>query len=366
MKLVVFGLSVTSAWGNGHATLWRGLIRALARRGHRVIFFERDQPYYAAHRDLVELPGTEIVLYEDEEELRALGPRRLADADAAFVTSYCPDAHLATELVLEAPAEVKVYYDLDAPVTLAKLAAGLEVPYIPPGGLGAFDLVLSYAGGPTLEGLRLRLGAREARALYGSADPEIHRPVPPDPTYCADLSYLGTYSRDRQQALEELFLAPARQRPEYRFLIGGSQYPEDFPWTPNTYYVFHVPPADHPAFYASSALTVNLTRGPMAEVGWCPSGRIFEAAACAAPILTDVWPGLEGFFTPGEEILVARDAGDTLDALSMPREALARIGRAARERVLAEHTADVRARELEALLEEVRVPRVRRAVGGEP
>jgi spore maturation protein CgeB len=350
VRLVVFGLAVSSSWGNGHATLWRGLARALHRRGHRLMFFEHDQPYYAQHRDLAELPGMDLCLYPSWPEVRARAAAALAGADVAVVTSYCPDAAAATELALSSTAAVRCYYDLDTPVTLAALARGETVPYLPPGGLGGFDLVLSYTGGRALDELRERLGARRAVPLYGSVDPEVHRPAPPQPAFAGDLSYIGTYAEDRQAGVEELLVAPAERLPQRRFVIAGAQYPASFPWRPNIAFVRHLPPADHAAFYASSPLTLNVTREPMARLGHCPSGRFFEAAACGVPVLSDAWEGLERFFTPGAEVLVARDRQDVIDALALPGEALAAIGRRARERALDEHTADRRAAELERLV----------------
>jgi spore maturation protein CgeB len=351
MKLVVFGLSVSSSWGNGHATLWRGLIKALAALGHTVVFFERDVTYYAAHRDLTELPGGRLVLYDDWDAVRGAAREALADADVALVTSYCPDAVPASTELLDEPVPLRVFYDLDTPVTLERLRAGAPVPYIGPRGLGDFDLVLSYTGGAALTALRDLLGARRVAPLYGSVDPDIHRPVPPLDRYRADLSYLGTYAEDRQEALVRLLVEPARRIPARRFLIGGAQYPPDFPWADNIYFVCHLPPAEHPAFYSSSRLTLNVTRTPMAEMGYCPSGRLFEAAACGVPILSDAWEGLDAFFAPGDEILVARTAEDVVTAMEAGDAELVRLAHAARERVLADHTAERRAGELVALLE---------------
>jgi spore maturation protein CgeB len=356
MKIVVFGLTVSSSWGNGHATLWRGLCRALAAQGHRVVFYERDVPYYAENRDLTGLPRGERVLYDGWDGVRARAARDVADADAAVVTSYCPDGIEATQVVLDAPAALRVFYDLDTPVTLARLSRGESVGYIGPAGLSGFDLVLSYTGGGALDALRDRLGARRVAPLYGHVDPDIHRPVEPVEAFRADLSYLGTYAPDRQRALVELFIEPARRRPERRFLIGGAQYPQDFPWTRNIYFVRHLPPPDHPAFFSSSRLTLNITREAMAAMGWCPSGRLFEAAACGAPTLTDSWDGLEAFFTPGSEILVARSTQDTVAALDLSDAELGRLARNARERVLSEHTSAQRARTLLALFEDARRP----------
>jgi spore maturation protein CgeB len=353
MRIVVFGLTVSSSWGNGHATLWRGLIRALGARGHHVTFFERDVPYYAQHRDLTALGGHALHLYEQWEEVRARAARSVREADVAVVTSYCPDAQAAAALVRDAPRVTRVFYDLDTPVTLSRLDAGEAVDYVPHGGFEGFDLVLSYTGGPALDALRTRLGARAAAPLYGSVDPEVHRPEPARDLYKADLSYLGTYAADRQTALEALFLEPARARPHLRFLIGGSQYPESFAWASNVYYIHHVPPPDHPAFFGSCALTLNVTRRAMADMGWCPSGRLFEAAACGAAIVSDWWEGLDAFFEPGREILVARSTDEALAALDLSPGARRTVAERARTRVLETHTADHRARDFEAAIASV-------------
>jgi spore maturation protein CgeB len=350
MRIVIFGLSVSSAWGNGHATLWRGLIAALDGTGSQVVFFERDVPYYRAHRDLEQLPGrSRLQLYASWDEVRPEAERALAGADAAIVTSYCPDGRAAAELVL-GWSGTRVFYDLDTPVTLLRLDAGEDVPYVPAGGLGAFDLVLSYTGGRALELLRERLGARRVAPLYGSVDPRHHHPAAPEPGWVAACSYLGTWSEDRRIALEMLFLAPARRHGK-RFLIGGSMYPPERSWPPNVELIDHVAPPAHPAFYCSSPLTISATRAPMAALGFCPSGRLFEAAACGVPVLSDTWDGLDAFFTPGDEILVADSTDEALAAIELPRRALAQIGRRARARALEDHSATRRAAELIALLE---------------
>ncbi len=361
MRLVVFGLSVSSAWGNGHAALWRGLIRALLREGHRVTFFERDAPWYAAHRDLAALPeGGTLLLYRDWTEAAPAARAALAGSDAAIVTSYCPDGIAATRLVLDSRVALRCFYDMDTPVTLARHAAGESLGYIGPEGLGGFDLVLSYTGGPALAALRDRFGARRVQPFYGWVDPTHYVPVRPDGATAA-LSYLGTYAADRQAALEQLFVAPARRRPASRFALGGAQYPHDFPWTDNIFFRRHVPPAAHPAFYAASRLTLNVTRAPMARMGWCPSGRLFEAAACGVPILSDAWPGLADFFTPGEEILVADTTADACAALDRDDAELARIAARARARTLAEHSAERRARQLCTLLQDATATQPARA-----
>lgn len=360
MRIVVFGLAVTSAWGNGHATLWRGLGRALAREGHEIVFFERDVPWYARFRDPASSWGCDVRLYASWDEVRARARRELASADAAMVTSYCPDAVDATELVLASGA-TSVFYDLDAPVTFSRLDAGEEVPYLPPGGLGAFELCLSFTGGRTLDAMRTRLGARRALPLYGGVDPDVHRPVAADAELACDLSYLGTYAPDRQDKVEALFLEPARRRAGSRFLLGGPSYPESLKLPACVRVLPHVSPDEHPRFYASSRLTLNVTRAPMAAFGFCPSARIFEAAACGAPVVTDAWEGLSTFFEPDHEILVARGTGDVLAALDSGPERLAALARNARERVLGAHTARHRAHELIELLGGPKAPAARPA-----
>jgi spore maturation protein CgeB len=352
MRLVIFGLAVSSAWGNGHATLWRGLIRALAARGCHVTFFEHDVPYYAENRDLWSLPGGELVLYADWAEARPRAARALEGADAAIVTSFCPHGVAASRLIAESARPLSVFYDLDTPVTLDLLATGAGSTAIGPEGLAAYDLVLSYTGGAALQALRDRLGARRVAPLYGHVDAELYRPGEPRPEFAADLSYIGTYAEDRQAALARLLVEPARRRPDGRFLIAGAQYPQHFPWAANIWFVRHIAPAAHPAFYASSRLTLNVTRRAMAAMGWCPSGRLFEAAACGAVLISDAWEGLDAFFEPGREILVAHTTDDVLAALDRAPEDLAAIGRRARERVLAEHTSDRRAATLLAALEQ--------------
>ncbi len=352
MRLIIFGLAVSSSWGNGHATLWRGLIAALTDAGHRVTFFERDVPYYAENRDLTELGrGATLVLYREWADVAAQARRAADEADAAIVTSFCPDALAAADMLGESRVALRCFYDLDTPVTLDRLTANEAVPYIGPRGLADFDLVLSYTGGAALDALRTRLGARRAAALYGWVDPAVYRPAPTEPRYLADLSYLGTYAPDRQETLVRLFVAAARARPEQRFVIGGAQYPKDFPWAPNIFFVRHLPPGEHPAFYSSSRLTLNVTRAAMAAMGWCPSGRLFEAAACGTPILSDTWPGLDTFFEPGREIMIAETTDDALQAIDTSPEALAQMAARARARVLAEHTAAHRAETLLALFE---------------
>lgn len=348
MRLAVFGLTISSSWGNGHATLWRALCHALEAEGHEVVFFERNVPYYEVARDSGHY-GCKWVLYEDWEGVTPLAEATLRSCDAAIVTSYCPDARIASELVLGSLVPMRVFYDLDTPVTLSRLRAGERVEYLPPSGLGDFDLVLSFAGGPALGALRDLLGARRVAPLYGSVNASAYYPVEPTSHYQADLSYLGTYSRDRDDTLRAFFFDVARGEKDRRFVLGGALYPH-VSWPGNVRWFPHVTPAEHPAFFSSSRLTLSVTRAPMLETGFCPSGRLFEAAACGAVVISDDFEGLSTFFEEGREILVAKSADDIRQALQMGDETRRRIGKAARERALSEHRAEVRARELIALL----------------
>ncbi|WP_270935854.1 CgeB family protein [Falsiroseomonas oryzae] len=357
MKLIVLGLSLSSAWGNGHATTWRALLRAFAARGHDVLFLERDTPWYAAHRDLPEADFCRLALYRDLDEL-ANWRREIAASDAVMVGSYVPEGVAVGRLVQRLAAGITVFYDIDTPVTLAKLARG-EHDYISPELISRYDLYLSFTGGPTLRILEERHGTPRARVLYCSVDPARY-PVLDRPCRW-DLSYLGTWSADRQPALERLLLEPARRAPQLRCVVAGAQYPDGIDWPANVERIEHVAPDAHPGFYAASRFTLNVTRADMLRAGWSPSVRLFEAASCGTPVISDAWPGIEELFRPGEEILTATGADDVLAALD-DRDGTrrARIGAAARARVLASHTAAHRAAELEAHLREAM------AAAGEP
>ncbi len=352
MNIVVFGLSITSAWGNGHATLLRGLFRVLNSNGHNIEFFEWDTPYYASHRDGHNLPYVRTHLYSSWDDTLLEIRRTLDGADAAIVTSYCPNGAEACALIVDTPHLRRIFYDMDTPVTLSQLNQGNVPPYLPPDGLAEFDLVLSYTGGGAISELRDRLGAKNVASLYGWVDPETYLQVPVRPDYEADLSYLGTYAADRQLSLEELFIEPARQSSDGRFIIAGAMYPEKDNWPQNIRYLDHVAPPDHAAFYSSATLTLNVTRGAMAAMGYCPSGRLFEAAACGTPVLSDWWEGLDSFFVPNEEILITRSTPDSIKALRQDRAGLARVGARARERTLDCHTAAARAKRLMQLIED--------------
>jgi spore maturation protein CgeB len=357
LDVVILGLSITSSWGNGHATTYRGLVRALAERGHRVLFLERDVPWYAANRDLPTLPFASTALYGSLAELRDVHGAALRAADLAIVGSYVPEGAAALRAVLELARGVVAFYDIDTPVTLARLRRG-DCEYLAPELVPALDVYLSFTGGPTLARIERELHAPLARALYCSADPEVHRPSDVAPRI--DLGYVGTYAADRQPALERLLVAPARRRPGLRFAVAGPQYPPDLSWPPNVERIEHLAPGDHAAFYAAQRFTLNVTRADMVRAGWSPSVRLFEAAACGTPVVSDLWPGLGSFFQPGREILVARSSEDTLRLLDeLGEDERSAIGARARRRVLAQHTAAHRARELEGVVREARERRTR-------
>ncbi|MBV8098877.1 MAG: glycosyltransferase [Verrucomicrobia bacterium] len=349
MQLVVFGLTISSSWGNGHATLWRGLLRAIAHRGHQVTFFERDVPYYAQNRDLVGWTDGELVLYPDWSSVEERARAAVRAANVSIVSSFCPDSQAASQLVQD-NAGLKIFYDLDTPVTLNQYSKQGFVSYLPTEGLSGFDLVLSYTGGLALAELVRLFDARKAVTLYGHADPNFHYPSCPETGHQASLSYLGTYANDRQPVLEEMFFETARRLPQRRFMLAGALYPETFDWPQNVDFVRHLPPSEHPAFFSSSAMTLNVTRPSMAAMGFCPSGRLFEAASCQTPIVSDLWVGIEEFFEPGKEILLAQTTQEVVDSLSIDAAQLAEIGLAARRRVLSQHTSDHRAQELEDIL----------------
>ncbi|MFT8244351.1 CgeB family protein [Roseomonas sp. BN140053] len=357
LRLVVLGLSLSSSWGNGHATTFRALLRAFAARGHEVLFLERDVPWYAAHRDLPDPGFCRLALYPD---LGALERWRgeVASADAVIVGSYVPDGVAVGRWAQDAARGVSAFYDIDTPVTLAKLERG-DHEYLSPALIPGYDLYLSFTGGPTLRRLEERYGSPAARALYCSVDTQNYHPL--DVPRRWDLSYLGTYSPDRQPTLDRFLLEPARRAPELRFAVAGPQYPDDIDWPANVERLEHVGPADHPEFYAASRYGLNVTRADMIRAGHSPSVRLFEAGACATPLISDRWAGLDEIFTPDRDILLADTAEDVLAVLrdgdETRRDALAE---AARRRVLHEHTAEHRAAELEAHLREAAARRASR------
>jgi spore maturation protein CgeB len=339
MRAVFFGLSATSAWGNGHATNYRGLVGALRARGHDVLFLERDRPWYAQARDF-DAPW--IRLYDELSDL----PRWEDDvraADLVLVGSYVPDGCDVAEWVLDRARGVTAFWDIDTPVTTAKLARG-DYEYLSPALVERFDLYLSFTSGPLLD----QLGARRPTPFHCIADPTLYRPL--DVPVSWDLGYLGTYSDDRQPTLDALLLEPARARPYRSFVVAGPQYPAGIEWPGNVARIESIAPADHASFYCAQRFTLNVTRRDMIEAGWSPSVRLFEAAACGVPVISDWWEGLDTFFEPEREILIAESASDVQRHLELDDERRRAIGERARARVLQRHTAQHRAEELERLV----------------
>jgi spore maturation protein CgeB len=347
MNLLVLGLSLGSSWGNGHATTFRALLAAFAARGHDVTFLEREVPWYSgAHRDLVDPDFCRLAYYPDLAALADWRPA-IEAADAVIVGSYVPDGIEVGRLVQEWANGTTAFYDIDTPVTLAALDRG-ECQYLSPEVIPGYDVYLSFTGGPTLDRIERQYGSPAARPLYCAVDEERYRPTGAPKRW--DLSYLGTYSPDRQPTLERLLIEPARAAPDRRFVVAGPQYPADIEWPSNVERIEHLPPADHPDFYSASRATLNVTRADMIAAGWSPSVRLFEAAACGTPIVSDRWEGIDDLLTPDREIVLADTADDVEAALARPD--LDALGTAARARVLAAHTAAHRAAELEGHLTE--------------
>ncbi|MBV9859183.1 MAG: glycosyltransferase [Alphaproteobacteria bacterium] len=364
LRIVILGLSITSSWGNGHATTYRSLMAALCRRGHEVLFLERDKPWYREHRDLLAPPFGTTRLYSSVAELGTRWRGALREADLVILGSYVPDGIEIAALLRATVRGLLAFYDIDTPVTLAALAAS-NCAYLKPALVPAFDLYLSFTGGPLLRAIERDYGAPAARALYCSIDPDRHRPEAPSAeAHAWALGYLGTYSPDRQPPLDSLLCEPARRWPEGRFAVAGPLYPGDLCWPDNIERMEHIAPDRHGWFYARQRFTLNVTRADMIRAGYSPSVRLFEAAACQVPIISDWWPGLDSIFRPGEEILVARTAKDVLAYLhELPEAARRAIAERARARVLAEHTAAHRAVTLEGYVEEVSSGRVARPEG---
>jgi spore maturation protein CgeB len=352
LNIIFLGLTVTSSWGNGHATNYRCLLRALSERGHRVLFLERDQPWYADNRDLRRPPWGRTELYTSLTDLKRRFSRQVRDADAVILGSYVPQGIAVGEWLTRTAHGVRVFYDIDTPVTLAALSKN-TCQYLSPHLIPRLDLYLSFTGGPTLRRLERIHGSPMARAFYCMVDPKLYHPSrPPGPghrrTFRFDLGYLGTYSLDRQGPLSELLIEPATAEPTRRFIVAGPQYPADIQWPRNVKRIEHLPPKRHRAFYNSQRFTLNVTRADMRKAGFSPSVRLFEAAACGTPIISDAWPGINEVLEPGSEVLLAESAGDVLRILRTTTEAQRRaICQRARRRVLAQHTAEHRAQELE-------------------
>jgi spore maturation protein CgeB len=346
LSIVILGLSITSSWGNGHATTYRALVRELAAAGHDVLFLERDQPWYASNRDLPHPPFGRTVLYGGLEELHDRFAAAVRGADLVIVGSFVPQGAQVGDWVQREARGTTAFYDIDTPVTLARLARG-EHDYLRPDQIAGYGLYLSFTGGPTLRRLEQEFGSPRARQLYCSVDPQLYYPEPQEHAW--DLGYMGTYSDDRQPGVDRLLLQPARAWPQGRFIVAGPQYPAHIAWPGNVEHRPHLPPAEHRAFYNRQRFTLNITRADMVQAGWSPSVRLFEAAACGTPIVSDRWEGLETVFVPGREIVLADGPAEVLAVLrGMDEDARQAMAERARRRILAEHTAAHRAAELVA------------------
>lgn len=345
LRFVIFGLSITSSWGNGHATTYRGLVRELVARGHQVLFLERDVPWYGENRDLANPPYGETALYKSVEEVKDRFARQVRQADVVIVGSYVPEGVAIGEWVVLQARGVTAFYDIDTPVTVSKLERGDE-EYLTTQLVPQYELYLSFTGGPMLRRLERRFGSPRARVLYCSVDPAVYRPEEQPVQW--DLGYLGTYGGDRQPTLEALLCEPARRWKEGRFIVAGPMYPNSIAWPGNVGRVDHLAPGEHRAFYNSQRFTLNVTRADMVRAGHSPSVRLFEAAACGVPIISDWWAGLDKVFRPGREILIARSPEESMRLLrELPDPERRRIGERARARVLGAHTSAHRAAELE-------------------
>lgn len=355
MRIAFYGSSLLSAYWNGAATYYRGILHALARLGYEVTFFEPDVHDRQAHRDMDPPDWCEVVVWEGTHAGLRAAAARAAEADIVVKASGVgyEDDLLLTEVMRAArPGAVRVFWDVDAPATLAELRAA-------PGHtlrrmLPELDLVLTYGGGdPVVRDYRA-LGARATAPIYNALDPGTHHPAPRDDRFAADLAFLGNRLPDREARVAEFFLGPAEARPDLAFLIGGAGW-EDRPMPANVRRLGHVPTALHNAFNATPRMVLNIARDSMAANGFSPATRVFEAAGAGACLITDAWEGIDHFLAPGREVLVAEDGAEVAALLDRvtAREAAA-IGQAALARVLSQHTYDRRAEEAHRLLQRAR------------
>lgn len=354
MKFVVIGLSITSSWGNGHATTYRALLKELSALGHEVLFLEKDVPYYAINRDMPKPDFCKLVLYSNNNELKTYCKKAVAEADVVIVGSYVQQGVEVGNWVTETAQGITAFYDIDTPVTLAKLERE-DYEYLNPELISKYDMYLSFSGGPILEHLENHYGSPNAKALYCSVDTDFYYPEAQEKKW--DMGYLGTYSTDRQPTVSELLNKPAFEYEEGKFIVAGPQYPDDFEWAPNVERINHLPPAEHREFYNSQKYTLNVTREDMIKAGYSPSVRLFEAAACGVPIISDYWDGIHSIFENKKEILIAEKASDVLEIFkNISEEERKQIGENARQKILKQHTSKARAKELVAYVNEILQP----------
>jgi spore maturation protein CgeB len=351
MKVAFYGSSLLSSWWNGAATYYRGLLRDLASRGYDIIFYEPDAYERQLHRDMEPQPWARSVVYPASAEgLRGV-LAEAGDADIVVKASgvgVFDDELLAGILDHASPHALKIFWDVDAAATLDEMRRGEDHPVRR--ALGDLDLVLTYGGGPPVVEAYEGFGAARCVPIYNALDPLTHHPVAPDPRFAADLSFLGNRLPDREARVEEFFLEPAAALPERRFLIGGNGW--DTKSLPaNVRNLGHVFTTEHNAFNCTPLAVLNVARDSMADIGFSPATRVFEAAGAAACLITDAWQGIELFLEPGEEVLVARDGKDVADHVrALTPERARHIGDAALRRVLREHTYAHRGAQVDAIL----------------
>jgi len=353
VKIAFYGSSLLSAYWNGAATYYRGMLGELARRGYAVAFYEPDAFDRQAHRDIDPPDWAEVVVYPATEQAARTVVARAAEADVVVKASgvgVFDDLLLEGVMAAARPHAVRIFWDVDAPATLAELAAGREAALSRT--LPQLDLVLTYGGGPPVVRAYEAFGARLCRPIYNALDPSSHHPVAPERRFAADLNFLANRLPDREARVERFFLDPAARLPERRFLLGGNGW-DDKPMPPNVRRLGHLGTGEHNAFNGSGLAVLNVARDSMADVGFSPATRVFEAAGAGACLITDAWEGVELFLQPGEEVLVARDGQDVAEHLEQLTPDRARaIGEAARQRILGEHTYSRRAAEADALIRE--------------
>ncbi len=346
--IVFIGLSLSSSWGNGHATTYRALLRGLKAEGKRVLFLERDVPWYADNRDLPNPDFCDLALYNSVDELISTYPETIRGAGTVIIGSYVPEGREVIDAAAALEPRRLCFYDIDTPVTMSLLRRA-EEKHLARRQVPLFDIYFSFSGGDVLRRLEQEHGARRAEALYCSVDAERYQPG--DSAKKWDLGYLGTYSVDRQPKVEELLLEPARRLPQMRFVVAGPQYPADIDWPANVERIEHLPPAEHAEFYRQQRFTLNVTRADMVEAGWSPSVRIFEAASCGTPIISDFWRGLDELLPEDEAVLIARGTNDVVSILTtLSPERRDEVAGCAGKIIAAEHTGQARARELLAAL----------------
>lgn len=355
LDIVIIGLSITSSWGNGHATTFRSLVKELDKRGHKVTFLEHDKPWYYSQRDLPDPPYCKTHLYPSVEGLKNSFEAKVKEADLVIVGSYVPEGIAVGKWVNQTAKGITAFYDIDTPVTIGRLAKR-DCEYISQELIGEYNIFFSFAGGSVLDYLEKEMGAQLALPLYCSVDIDLYYPEE-STERIYDLGYMGTYSDDRQPPLDKLMLEAARQWPKGKFIVAGPQYPESIQWPSHIVRQEHLPPAQHRHFYNQQRFTQNITRADMIRMGFSPSVRLFEAAACGTPIISDYWNGLNSFFRIDEEILISRSPEDTLRYIrEMPEDERKDIGQRARKKVLSQHTAAKRAEELEGYVLEMLKP----------